>query len=120
FNKTIEKDLRRAELISFPITALLLLLIFRTAVAAALPLILGGLAIVFTLATLRIIASIVDVSVFALNVVTILGLGMAIDYSLFILSRYREEMHTRGSVEAAIAATVTTTGKAVAFSGVAR
>ena len=116
-NETLESDLQRAELITFPITAILLVIIFRTLVAAAIPLILGGLAIVFALAMLRLIASVTEVSAFALNVVTVLGLGMAIDYSLFILNRYREEVQTK-SIEEAIVTTVSTTGKAVAFSGV--
>ncbi len=117
FNHTVEKDLQRAELIVFPITAIMLLIIFRSLVAAAVPLILGGLGIVMALATLRIIAEITPVSVFALNVVTVLGLGLAIDYSLFILNRYREEVPERG-VEGAIITAVSTTGAAVAFSGV--
>jgi uncharacterized membrane protein YdfJ with MMPL/SSD domain/pSer/pThr/pTyr-binding forkhead associated (FHA) protein len=117
FNETVEKDLRRAEILVFPITAILLVIIFRSLVAAAVPLILGALGIVTALATLRIIAGITPVSVFALNVVTVLGLGLAIDYSLFILNRYREEVPEKGT-EGAIVAAVSTTGRAVAFSGV--
>jgi RND superfamily putative drug exporter len=117
FNTTVEKDLRRAEILVFPITAILLILIFRSLVAAAVPLILGALGIVTALATLRLIASVTPVSVFALNVVTVLGLGLAIDYSLFILNRYREEVPEKG-IEGAIVAAVSTTGRAVAFSGV--
>ena len=117
FNHTIEKDLQRAELIAFPITAVLLVIIFGSLVAAGVPLLLGALAIVLALTTLRLIATITNVSVFALNVVTVLGLGLAIDYSLFILNRYREELPERG-VEGAIITAVSTTGRAVAFSGV--
>lgn len=117
FQVTTEKDLRRAEIIAFPITALLLLLIFRSVVAAFVPLVLGGLAIVFALALIRGIAAVTTVNIFALNVVTVLGLGLAIDYSLFILSRYREEVPELG-IEGAIIRSVGTTGRAVAFSGV--
>ena len=117
FNTTIEKDLRRAELLAFPLTALLLVLIFRSLIAAAVPLILGALGIVLALSLLRIIASTTSISLFALNVVTVLGLGLAIDYSLFILNRYREEVPEWG-VEEAIVRAVNTTGRAVAFSGV--
>ncbi|MGE3074048.1 MAG: MMPL family transporter [Dehalococcoidia bacterium] len=112
-----ERDLRRAELIAFPITAILLLLIFRSAVAAMVPLVLGGLAIVFALAIVLLLSMLTRVNIFALNIVTILGLGLAIDYSLFILSRYREEVSELG-VEGAIIRSVGTTGRAVAFSGV--
>ncbi|MGE0600792.1 MAG: MMPL family transporter [Dehalococcoidia bacterium] len=112
-----ERDLRRAELIAFPITAILLLLIFRSAVAAMVPLVLGGLAIVFALAIVLLLSMLTRVNIFALNIVTILGLGLAIDYSLFILSRYREEVPELG-IEGAIIRSVGTTGRAVAFSGV--
>ncbi|MHB8575834.1 MAG: MMPL family transporter [Dehalococcoidia bacterium] len=117
FNKTVEQDLRRAEIIAFPVTAILLVVIFGSAVAAGVPLVLGIFAIVFALATVRAIAAITDLSVFALNVITVLGLGLAIDYSLFILNRYREELKDR-TVEEAIVAAVSTTGRAAAFSGV--
>ena len=115
-NATIEEDLTRAEMIAFPITAVLLVIIFRSIVSALLPLLLGGLSIVLALATLRILAMITETSVFAANVVTVLGLGLAIDYSLFILNRYREEAPKRG-VGWALVKSVTTTGRAVAFSG---
>jgi uncharacterized membrane protein YdfJ with MMPL/SSD domain len=114
---TIEKDLRRAELIAFPLTAVLLVIVFGSLVAAGVPLLLGGFAILLAFATLRIIAAVTDVSIFASNVVTVMGLGLAIDYSLFILNRYREELPARG-VEGALVTTLSTTGRAVAFSGV--
>ena len=87
-----EKDLRRAELFAFPLLLLLSLLFFRSLVAAALPLVLGAIAIVGSLAAMRAIHEVVPMTVPAINVVTALGLGLAIDYSLFILSRYSEEL----------------------------
>ncbi|MGH2602726.1 MAG: MMPL family transporter, partial [Dehalococcoidia bacterium] len=115
--ETTERDLQRAELIAFPITAVLLVVIFGSVVAAGVPLILGAFAIVFALAVVRLIATVTDLSVLALNVITVLGLGLAIDYSLFILNRYREEVPHRG-IEGAIVTAVGTTGRAAAFSGV--
>ena len=91
-NKQVEKDLRMAELLAFPILFLLSLLFFRSAVAALLPLLIGGLAIVGTFFLLRLANEVVSVSIFALNLTTGLGLGLAIDYSLFVVSRYREEI----------------------------
>ncbi len=95
-NKQVESDLRRAEMLAFPLLFLLSLLFFRSLVAALLPLMIGGLAIVGTFFTLRIASEIGSISIFALNLTTGLGLGLAIDYSLFIVSRYREELARRG------------------------
>ena len=95
-NEQVENDLRRAELLAFPLLFLLSLLFFRSLVAALLPLIVGGLAIVGTMLMLSAAAGLGSISVFALNLVTGLGLGLAIDYSLFIVSRYREELARRG------------------------
>ena len=113
----VEQGLQRAEVIAFPITAVLLFIIFGSLVAAGVPLVLGALAILLSFATLRIIAGVTDVSVFAINVVTVLGLGLAIDYALFIVNRYREELPQLG-VQGAIERAISTTGRAVAFSGV--
>jgi RND superfamily putative drug exporter len=113
-----ERDLVRAELIIFPITLLALILVFRGAVAAALPLAVGAVAAVGALAVLWLLASVTEVSVFALNVVTALGLGLAIDYSLLIVSRYRDELRARRDVEEAIVATVRTAGRTVLFASV--
>ncbi len=113
----VESGLQRAELIAFPITAVLLVVIFGSLVSAAVPLLLGGFAIMLAFATLRIITAFTDVSQFAANIVTVLGLGLAIDYSLFILNRYREELPERG-VEGALITAISTTGRAVAFSGI--
>ncbi len=114
---TVADDLKRAELVAFPITAVLLLFFFGSGTSAALPLVLGALSIALALAFLRVLASFTPVSIFAVNLVTLLGLGLAIDYSLFLISRYREELPRLG-VEGAIKRTLTTTGRAVAFSGV--
>ena len=116
-NGVLERDLTKAELIAFPITALLLVLIFGSLVSAALPLVLGGLAVLLAFAVLRALLLFTDASIFAANVISVLGLGLAIDYSLFILNRFREELPALG-VEGAIVKAVSTTGRAVAFSGV--
>ena len=87
-NTQVGDDLEHAELLAFPVVFLLSLLFFRSLVAALLPPLLGGLAILATFFALRIVASFVDVSVFALNLTTGLGLGLAIDYSLFMGRRY--------------------------------
>ena len=89
-------DLRTAELYAFPLLFLLSLLFFRSLVAALLPLLVGALAIVGTFLMLRVASELTSVSIFALNLVTGLGLGLAIDYSLFIVSRYREEIARSG------------------------
>jgi len=113
---TIEEDLVKAELIALPITILLLLLIFRGVVAAALPLAIGALSVVGTFFVLRVLASVTEVSVFALNLTTAMGLGLAIDYSLFVVSRYREELAAGFEPNAAVVRTVRTAGRTVAFS----
>ena len=113
---TVERDLHTAELWALPLTLLLLLLLFRSVVSAAIPCILGGVAIAFSLAILRALHNVSDVTIFAANVATILGLGLAIDYSLFVLMRFREELPKVGERRAVLRA-MTTAGRAVAFSG---
>jgi uncharacterized membrane protein YdfJ with MMPL/SSD domain len=115
-NKQIEKDLQMAEMLAFPLLFLLSLLFFRSLVAALLPLMIGGLAIVGTLLILRIASEIGSVSIFALNLTTALGLGLAIDYSLFVVSRYREEIATDGPGLAAMRRVLATAGRTVFFS----
>jgi RND superfamily putative drug exporter len=115
-NKTVESDLRRAELIAFPLLFVLSLLFFRSLVAALLPLLVGGLAIVGTFLGLRAASEVGSVSIFALNLVTGLGLGLAIDYSLFIVSRYREELAAVGPGAEALRRTMATAGRTVLFS----
>ncbi len=125
-NKQTESDLRRAELLAFPLLFLLSLLFFRSLIASLLPLLVGGMAIVGTFLILRIASEVGSISIFALNLTTGLGLGLAIDYSLFIVSRYREELARRGIDKAApggrterweaLRATMRTAGRTVLFS----
>jgi RND superfamily putative drug exporter len=115
-NEQTESDLRTGELYAFPILFLLSLLFFRSLVAALLPLLIGGLAIVGTMAILRGAAEVGSISIFALNLVTGLGLGLAIDYSLFMVSRYREEIAKTGPGLTAMRRTLATSGRTVLFS----
>src|SRR6266508_3853421 len=112
----VEKDLRKAETITFPIVLILLVMVFCSVVAAGLPLSIGALAVVGTLLVLRIISSLTDVSIFSLNLTTALGIGLGIDYSLFIVSRYREEMRHGLPPDEAVVRTVQTAGRTVLFS----
>ncbi len=113
---TIQGDLARAESVAIPVTLVLLVLVFGGLVAAGLPLLVGLASILGTFLTLWIITLFTDVSVFSINLVTGLGLGLAIDYSLFIVSRYREELRAGRTVEAAIVRAVETAGRTVAVS----
>jgi RND superfamily putative drug exporter len=117
-NTQVSKDLAHAELLAFPFIFLLSLLFFRSLVASLLPPLLGGLAIVVTFFALRVVSNFVDMSVFALNLVTGLGLGLAIDYSLFMVSRYREEATTQGFGRQALIRTMQTSGRTILFSSV--
>jgi putative drug exporter of the RND superfamily len=113
---TIEEDLLRAETIALPITLVLLILVFGSVVAASLPLVIGVMSIVGTFLVLRVLAGLTDVSIYALNLTTALGLGLAIDYSLFVVSRYREELRAGYAPRVAVTRTVRTAGRTVAFS----
>src|SRR5436190_19042179 len=115
-NHQVESDLRKAEMFAFPLLVLLSLLFFRSAVAALLPPLIGGLAIVGTFLMLRIASELTSVSIFALNLVTGLGLGLAIDYSLFMVSRYREEIARSGPGAEAMRRTLATAGRTIVFS----
>jgi RND superfamily putative drug exporter len=114
---TIEHDLQTAEMIALPITLLVLVFVFRSVVAALLPLLGGAFAIVGTFVVLKLLAQVTSVSIFSLNLTTALGLGLAIDYSLFIVSRYREERAKGLAPPDAVIATVGTAGRSVVFSG---
>jgi len=114
-----EQDLERAEVVSLPIAAVILILVFASVVAAGMPLLVAGLAIPSSLALIYLVAQQVEMSIFVLNIATMLGLALAIDYSLFIVSRFREELRRGRSVADAVERTVATSGKAVAFSGIA-
>jgi RND superfamily putative drug exporter len=114
-----EADLQRAETVSLPIAAFILILVFASLVAAGMPLLVAGLAIPSSLAIIAVVAQQVEMSIFVLNIATMLGLALAIDYSLFIVSRFREELGRGRSVGDAVERAIATSGKAVAFSGVA-
>jgi uncharacterized membrane protein YdfJ with MMPL/SSD domain len=115
-NAQVGRDLKRAEMLAFPFIFLLSLLFFRSLVASFLPVLLGGLSIVATFFALRVVSGFVDLSVFSLNVVTGLGLGLAIDYSLFMVSRYREEAVASGFGVETLRRTVQTAGRTILFS----
>jgi uncharacterized membrane protein YdfJ with MMPL/SSD domain len=117
-NDQTRKDLNRAELIAFPVLALLLILVFRGLVAAAVPLLLGVLSIIGTLFVLRLMSAVVGTSLFALNIATALSLGLAVDYGLVMVSRYREEIDRGTPPEEAQRITVLTAGRTALFSGV--
>ncbi len=126
-----ESDLRRSELVSLPLAAVALLLVFGSVVAAGTTLAVGGSAVLIALALIYIVASLTPMSIFVLNLATLLGLGLGVDYSLLMTSRYREELSARSTVggrqgeppargsavEAAVQAAVATAGRAVFFSG---
>jgi trehalose monomycolate/heme transporter len=117
-NERVSADIARAEMISLPILTVLLVIIFGSFAAAGLPLAIGVVAILGAFAALRGFSLFTDVSIFAVNVVTIIGLGLAIDYGLFMVSRFREEIRRRRSVEEALARTMATAGRTVAVSGI--
>jgi len=127
-----EADLQRSELISLPLAAIALVFVFGSLVAAAVPLAVGGAAVVVALAVIFTVASLTPMSIFVLNLATLLGLGLGVDYSLLMTSRFREELATRtggrrtrdvprdelrSMVGEAVAASVATAGRAVFFSG---
>jgi uncharacterized membrane protein YdfJ with MMPL/SSD domain len=116
--RIIAEDLVRAEKVALPITAVLLVLIFGSGASASLPLVLGVMSLLLSLAGLRALSVFAPVSVFSINIASLLGLGLAIDYSLFLVTRFREELAGGADVETAVVRTVATTGRAVAFSGV--
>jgi putative drug exporter of the RND superfamily len=114
-----EADLQRAEEIAFPFALLALLLVFRSVVAAGLPAAVGGCSVVVSLAMLYLLAHLTPVSIFALNITTLFGLGLGVDYSLFMVSRFREELAAGREVPDAVGVTMATAGRAVFFSGLA-
>ena len=115
---TIEGDLARAEAIALPVTLVLLIFVFGSLVSATLPLAIGVIAIVGSFFVLRVMTGFADVSIYALNLVTMLGLGLGIDYSLFIVSRFREQLRSGSAPGDAVVRTLETAGRTVAFSGV--
>ncbi|HEX2161734.1 MAG TPA: MMPL family transporter [Thermoleophilaceae bacterium] len=116
-NDQTREDLTKAELIAFPILAILLLLVFRGVIAAAIPLLIGVLSILGAFLLLRLMSGFVDTSLFALNIATGLSLGLAVDYALLMVSRYREELGRDGPTREAHRRTVMTAGRTALFSG---
>ena len=117
-SETVEQDLKRAELIAFPLLFLIALFVFRGLIAAMLPLLVGGITIPVTFALIRMFDGFTDLSVFALNLTTGLGLGLAIDYSLLLVTRFREEIAAGAETAEAVRRTVGTAGRTVVFSAV--
>jgi RND superfamily putative drug exporter len=116
-SQQVNADLGHAEMFTLPVLALLLFLVFGGAIAAMLPLLTGGAAILGAFTVLRLLTKVTDVSVYAVNVVTMLGLGMAIDYALLIITRFREELvRDEGNVCSALQRTMATAGRTVIFS----
>jgi len=121
-NQIASEDLAQAEKFSLPIVLLLSLLIFGSLVAASMPVLVGAVAVVGALAVVRLLTLFTDVSVFSINVITLLGMGLAIDYALFVVSRFREELAKlpvgdERAVDTAMRATMATAGRTVLFSG---
>jgi RND superfamily putative drug exporter len=114
-----EQELLQAETVSFPFAALILVLVFASLIAAGMPLVVAALAIPTTLAGVYVAAQATELSIYVQNVATMLGLALAIDYSLFMVSRFREELNRGRDVATAVEITVATSGKAVTFSGLA-
>jgi len=117
-NNEVKADIGRAEAFSMPVLLILLLLIFGSLTSALLPLAVGGTAIIGSFAVLRLLSLGTAVSTYSLNITTILGVGLGIDYGLFMVSRFREELRRQPTVEAAVARTVATAGRTVAVSGI--
>jgi RND superfamily putative drug exporter len=115
-NEVIEADTKKADSVAIPVTLILLILVFGSVVAAFLPLAVGILAIVGTFLVLRIVSGFTEVSIYSLSLTTAMGLGLAIDYSLFIVSRYREELKAGLSSDDAVRRSVMTAGRTVTFS----
>ena len=117
-NKEVSSDIGRAEAFSMPVLLILLTIIFGSLVAASLPVAIGGIGIIGSFAVLRLLTLATPVSLYSINITTILGLGLAIDYGLFLVGRFREELRRQPSVEDAVARTVATAGRTVAVSGI--
>ncbi len=117
-NSQVSSDIGRAEAISLPVLLILLLVIFGSLAAASLPLAIGGVGIIGSFTALRLLTLVTPVSIYSINITTILGLGLAIDYGLFMVGRFREELSRQPTVEEAVARTVATAGRTVAVSGV--
>ena len=117
-NNEVTADIAKAEGFSMPVLLILLLVIFGSLAAASLPVAIGGVAILGSFTVLRLLTMATTVSIYSVNITTILGLGLGIDYGLFMVTRFREELHRQPTVELAVARTVATAGRTVAVSGV--
>ncbi len=117
-NSEVTADIAKAEGFSMPVLLILLLVIFGSLAAASLPVAIGGVAILGSFTVLRLLTMATTVSIYSVNITTILGLGLGIDYGLFMVTRFREELHRQPTVEMAVARTVATSGRTVAVSGV--
>ena len=117
FDTYLASDLRRSEVVSLPLALILLVIVFTTGIAALLCLGVGIFAVLGGVGAALALAHAIDVSTYAVNVVTLVGLGIAIDYSLFIVTRFREELASGHSVEDALGTTMATAGRAIMFSG---
>jgi trehalose monomycolate/heme transporter len=117
-SKEVTSDIGRAEGFSLPALLIVMLVIFGSLAAASLPLAIGGIAILGSFTALRLLTLATPVSIYSINITTILGLGLAIDYGLFMVSRFREELHRQPTVQDAVARTVATAGRTVAVSGI--
>ncbi len=121
-NETVGEDLARAEVFSLPLVVILSLLIFGSVVAALMPAVVGAISVLGAMALVRLITNFTEVSVFSINVITLLGTGLAIDYALFVISRFREELaelpedDPQASAKA-MRVTMATAGRTVLFSG---
>ncbi len=118
FQVTSEEDLRRSEMVTIPLVLLLLVLTFRTIISAAVPLALGAAAVVTALSIIYFIGSRTDLSIFALNVASMIGLGLGIDFSLIVVNRFREEYALRKDAQLATALTMATAGRSITYSGI--
>ena len=117
-NSEVTADIAKAEGFSMPVLLILLMVIFGSLAAASLPVAIGGVAILGSFTVLRLLTMTTTVSIYSVNITTILGLGLAIDYGLFMVTRFREELHRQPTVEQAVVRTVATAGRTVAVSGV--
>ena len=116
-NEQVGEDIARAETLSLPVLLVLLVVVFGGLAAAGLPLLVGVFSVLGSFLVLRVLAEVTDLSIFALNIITLLGMGLAIDYALFMVSRFREELAAGRTVADAVERTVATAGRTVAFSG---
>ncbi len=118
-DRTLEYDIIKAELISLPLAMLVLLIVFRSVFAAAISVGVGALAVLAAIAVLMALSHFMNIAAYAMNMASLIGLGVAIDYSLFIVSRYRDELARGATIDKALTTALETTGHAVLFSGFA-